>query len=154
MDQMTRIEWKLDQVLAALAVKNAGVEPVVENCGEETGEAIVDEGRVDLLARLTTKQHATLQMLMGGASNRAIARRFGVTENTAKVYVRSIAAKLKVKTRSEIVMRLWSAFRGVDDETYRIMSGGLPKDWNQDFVEPDPFADLYRRDTDDPETDA
>jgi DNA-binding CsgD family transcriptional regulator len=161
MDQMTRIEWKLDQVLAALAVRN--VDAIVEAPAEQAaadpperseGQDQGDDGRVDLLARLTTKQHATFQMLLGGASNKDIAARFGVTENTAKVYVRSIAAKVKVKTRSEIVMRLWSAFRNVDDESYRMMSGGLPKEWNQKFEYPDQFADLYRKDTDGPETDA
>jgi DNA-binding CsgD family transcriptional regulator len=100
---------------------------------------------VDLLARLTTKQHAAFQMLVGGASNKAIAERFGVTENTAKVYVRGIANKVKVRTRAEIVMRLWGAFRAVDDESYRMMSGGLPKDWHKNYSEPDPFAELYHQ---------
>jgi DNA-binding CsgD family transcriptional regulator len=156
MDQLTRIEWKLDQVLAALAVRNAGSgelggQDKRQDNEEKTGAVGAGEtgqDRVDLLGRLTTKQHAAFQMLLAGASNRDIARRFGVTENTAKVYVRGIASKIKVRTRSEIVMRLWSAFRAVDDETYRMMSGGLPKDWHTTYSEPDPFADLYRRDSD------
>jgi DNA-binding CsgD family transcriptional regulator len=145
-DQLTRIEWKLDQVLAALAVRNAEVEEPASATSTKPPENPFDEGqRVDLLARLTTKQHAAFQMLVGGASNKAIADRFGVTENTAKVYVRGIANKLKVRTRAEIVMRLWGAFRAVDDESYRMMSGGLPKDWHKNYSEPDPFAELYHQ---------
>jgi DNA-binding CsgD family transcriptional regulator len=144
MDQLTRIEWKLDQLIAALAVRN------FETDGQQTAatphiqENSLEEGsRVNLLARLTTKQHATFQMLIAGASNKDIADRFGVTENTAKVYVRGIANKMKVKTRAEIVMCLWGAYRAVDDESYRMMSRGLPKDWNKNYSEPDPFAELY-----------
>jgi DNA-binding NarL/FixJ family response regulator len=145
-DQLTRIEWKLDQVLAALAVRNAEVEEPASATSTKPPENPFDEGqRVDLLARLTTKQHAAFQMLVGGASNKAIADRFGVTENTAKVYVRGIANKVKVRTRSEIVMELWPAYRAVDDESYRMMSGGLPKDWHKFYSEPDPFAGLYYR---------
>ena len=152
MDQLERIEWKLDQLLAALAVRGQGIGQTGGNEEKEKNSATgagteVDHGVV-LLGRLTAKQHAAFQMLASGCRNREIAQRFGVTENTAKVYVRGIANKLKVRTRSEIVMRLWSAFRAIDDESYRMMSGGLPKDWHQNFVEPDPFAHLYRRDDD------
>lgn len=151
MDQLERIEWKLDQLLAALAVRgqtteDSGVNKQEKNDDAEAGIQ-VDHGVV-FLGRLTAKQHATFQMLAAGCRNREIAQRFGVTENTAKVYVRGIANKLKVRTRSEIVMRLWAAFRAIDDESYRMMSGGLPKDWHKNFVEPDPFAHLYRRDDD------
>jgi DNA-binding CsgD family transcriptional regulator len=145
MDQLTRIEWKLDQVLAALAVRNADPAPVAaDTTDDKQPESIVDESqRIDLLARLTTKQHAAFQMLVGGASNKEIADRMGVGENTAKVYVRGIANKLKVRARAEIVMRLWGAYRAVDDESYRMMSGGLPKDWHKNYSDPDPFAELY-----------
>lgn len=148
MDQLTRIEWKLDQVLAALAVRSAAIETEDSAGHEEQKPAqaeLTDDQRVDLLARLTTKQHAAFQMLVAGASNKDIAERFGVTENSAKVYVRGIATKLKVKTRSDIVMRLWGAYRAVDDESYRMMSGGLPKDWQKIYSEPDPFGHLYQK---------
>lgn len=148
MDQMTRIEWKLDQVLAALAVRNVEVRAIEEDPAPAVRDGPTDQERIDLLGRLTTKQHAALQMMVAGAGNREIAERFGVTENTAKVYVRGIANKAKVKTRSEIVLKLWPAFRAVDDETYRMMSGGLPKDWHTTYSEPDPFAELYRRESD------
>ena len=151
MDQMTRIEWKLDQVLAALAVGRGREGLATESPPVEAREH--GEGRVDLMAKLTTKQHAAFQMLLAGCRNRAIAERFGVTENTAKVHVRGIAGKLGVRTRSEIVMKLWSAFREIDDNSYRLMSGGLPKDWHKEFSEPDPFAHLYRREDDGTETD-
>lgn len=155
MDQMERIEWKLDQLLAALAVKGRDHEHGETN--EKTYEQVASgasseaDQRIVLLGRLTAKQHAAFQMLAGGCRNREIAERFGVTENTAKVYVRGVANKLKVRTRSEIVMRLWPAFRAIDDESYQMISGGLPKDWHKNFVEPDPYAKLYRRHADGPE---
>ena len=43
------------------------------------------------LFKLTTKQHGALQMLLEGCSNAEIAKRFDVSEDTAKVYVRTIA---------------------------------------------------------------
>ena len=94
---------------------------------------------------MTTKQHAVLQMLLGGKSNQDIADRFGVTDNTAKVYVRSIAKKLGVNTRAQIVARTLQAYNSIDESSYRMVAGGLPKDWDENFVVPDPFAQLYVR---------
>lgn len=53
---------------------------------------------------LTPKQHATLQMLMRGASNAEIAERLNVEESTAKVHVRALAKKFGVRRRSQIVL--------------------------------------------------
>ena len=35
-----------------------------------------------------------------------------------------------------------------------MMTGGLPKDWDANFVEPDPFARLYAEKRNDTTTDA
>lgn len=93
---------------------------------------------------MTSKQHASLQMLLRGANNNEIGKRFNVSPNTAKVYVRSIAKKLGVNARAQIVVRLLDVFNEVDDNAYRVMSGGLPKDWDENYVFPDPYAKLYR----------
>jgi DNA-binding NarL/FixJ family response regulator len=97
------------------------------------------------LFKLTLKQHGTLQMLLDGKSNFEIAKRFDVSEDTAKVYVRTIAKKYGVNTRAQIVMATLEEFNSVGDDVYQRISGGLPKDWHSNFSEPDPFADLYSR---------
>lgn len=96
------------------------------------------------LFKLTTKQHGALQMLLEGCSNAEIAKRFDVSEDTAKVYVRTIAKKYGVNTRAQIVMATLEEFNSLDDDVYMRISGGLPKDWHSNFEDPDPFAELYR----------
>lgn len=124
-----RLEAKLDMVLARLDTKDGPREAGHQNSP---------------LARLTTKQHATLQMLLTGRRNREIAERFGVTENTAKVYVRAISSKLGCTTRTQIALIASPLMEALTDEDYRLISGGLPKDWEKNYAEPDPYAGLYR----------
>ncbi len=95
------------------------------------------------LPRMTIKQHACLQMLLGGASNAEIAERFGVTENTAKVHVRTLAAKFGVHTRSQIILKAKPAFDALPADEYRLMAGGLPKDWHARYRKADPHKHLY-----------
>lgn len=140
-NQLDRIEWKLDQVLAAILRGEVGSD--IAGTEVETRTAHLE------MPRLTTKQHAALQMLMRGASNADIARRFNVTENGAKVHVRTIAKKVGVNTRAQIVNKLLPILSTVDDNSYRLMSGGLPKDWDETYDEPDPFVGLYKRGDDD-----
>ena len=140
--QLDRIEWKLDQVLGALANKSNTDSSVAPTSG---GSGNLDTlGKLETLPDMTSKQHASMQMLLRGADNNEIGERFNVSPNTAKVYVRSIAKKLKVNSRAQIVVKLLDVFNEVDDNAYRIMSGGLPKDWDQNYQFPDPFAKLYR----------
>jgi len=134
MNQLDRIEWKLDQLLASLLSTSRG---------EVTGGQTVAPSTHHPMPQLTTKQHAALQMLMRGASNLEIAQRFGVSENTAKVHVRTIAKKLSVNTRAQIVMKMMPVLSTADDNSYRLASGGLPLDWDETYQEPDPFVGLY-----------
>ena len=85
------------------------------------------------LRTMTLKQHAALQMLLAGASNEEIADRFGVSVNTAKVYVRSIAAKLGVNARTQIVIKAMPALDAMSDDEYVSLSKGLPRDWNASY---------------------
>ena len=128
-DKLKRIEDKLDKLLRIMGV-------------EETpggGENVDVE-----LPILTTKQHAALQMVLRGAGNVEIAERFNVSVNTSKVYVRAIAKKLGVKTRGQIIVNVLDMYRSIDDNSYRLMTGGLPKDWDENYCEPDPFSPLYK----------
>jgi DNA-binding NarL/FixJ family response regulator len=139
--QMDRIEWKLDQIMAALVKESSS--PAAMEEGSSTPLATGRGHHVEM-PQFTTKQHAALQMLLRGADNNEIAERFNVSPNTSKVYVRSIAKKLDVQTRAQIVVKLLDAFNDFDDNSYRMLTGGLPKDWDQNYAEPDPFAHLYR----------
>ncbi len=142
-NQLDRIEWKLDQILACLAQKTSDV-----SSRDEVSQTGTTSLNVDM-PQLTTKQHAALQMLLRGADNNEIAERFNVSPNTSKVYVRSVAKKLGVNTRAQIVVKLLDTFNDFDDNSYRMLTGGLPKDWDQNYAEPDAFAHLYRKESED-----
>jgi len=128
-ENLKRIEEKLDKLLQIMGV-------------EETSG--VSESVDVELPILTTKQHAALQMVLRGAGNVEIAERFNVSVNTSKVYVRAIAKKLGVKTRGQIIVKMLDRYRSIDDNSYRLMTGGLPKDWDENYYKPDPFSPLYK----------
>ena len=122
--------------------------------GMQTGSQHEVQGRevANTLYMLTTKQHAALQMLLDGRSNIEIAKRFNVSDDTAKVYVRTIAKKYDCHTRAQIVGATLEEFNLISDDVYVRISGGLPKDWHRNYEEPDVFADLYTRKRYDPKS--
>ena len=146
--QLDRIEWKLDQIIGALMAK--------AHDASTSGEVSPMETQVHLesvLHKFTTKQHVALQMLMRGADNQGIADRMGVSINTAKVHVRGMFRKLNVNSRAQLIHRLHKEFDEIDENGYMMMTGGLPKDWDANFIEPDPFARLYAEKRNDTTTD-
>ena len=78
----------------------------------------------------------------------------GVSINTAKVHVRGMFKKVGVNSRAQLIYRTSKEFEEIDDNGYMMMTGGLPKDWDANFVEPDPFARLYAEKRNDTTTDA
>ena len=62
-------------------------------------------------ARLTPRELEVLAAMADGASNKAIARRLGISFHTAKFHVAAILAKLNADTRTEAVTR--AAQRGL-----------------------------------------
>jgi DNA-binding NarL/FixJ family response regulator len=60
-----------------------------------------DRGR----PRLTPRELEVLAAMADGASNKAIARRLGISFHTAKFHVAGILAKLRVDSRTEAVIR-------------------------------------------------
>jgi DNA-binding NarL/FixJ family response regulator len=54
---------------------------------------------------LTARELQVLQLLAEGASNKAIARRLGITPHTAKFHVAAIAAKLGASGRTDAVVK-------------------------------------------------
>ena len=136
MDRLNIIEQKLDAILDILRGETNG--------GIDRPNPVLDHSQELLaLGTFTPKQHCALQMLLVGASNKDIAERFAITEDTAKVHVRSIAKKLGVSTRAQIVMKMQSPFNNIEDNAYQLMTGGLPKTWHREYQHPDPFAPLY-----------
>lgn len=133
------------EVLAALARLEGKIELLTSVIMQTQSHRADDrrEPHESKLPKMTTKQHAALQMLLAGASNIEIAKRFGVTDNTAKVYVRTIAGKLGVHSRAQIILKVKDAFDAMRDDDYRIESGGLPKDWHAHWKRPDPYKHLY-----------
>lgn len=57
----------------------------------------------DMLGELTMREREILQLLAQGLSNRQIADVLFISENTTKNHVRSVLAKLQVKSRTEAV---------------------------------------------------
>src|SRR5437660_11539428 len=56
-------------------------------------------------ARLTRRELEVLAAMADGASNKAIARRLGISFHTAKFHVAAILAKLNADSRTEAVAR-------------------------------------------------
>jgi DNA-binding CsgD family transcriptional regulator len=56
--------------------------------------------------RLSNRELDVLQALMSGDKDKEIARVLGVTAGTIRAYLKSIRAKLRVKTRTAIVNRV------------------------------------------------
>lgn len=149
--QLDRIEWMLHQLLDSRRAEASATQ-------EKQGAAEyskpgpratppVSEG----LPVMTPKQHVVAQLVMHAWGNSKIAELLGVTDNTAKVHVRTIAKKMGVHRRTEIAVRMTEGMREVDADKYKLLSGGLPKDWHEEanaagpeWWKEDPCASLYR----------
>ncbi len=126
MKQLDRIEWKLDNLMEKLSNVTA-----TRQASPQVMDA--DERPEVVLAGFTTKQHGVIQMICRSATNVEIASRLKITENTAKVHVRTIARKLGVQMRAQIILKTINALKEIDDESYRLLSKGLPKDWDANW---------------------
>lgn len=74
------------------------------NANAVSGEPL--EGRVrEADARLTPRELEVLAAMADGASNKAIARRLGISFHTVKFHVAAILEKLDADTRTEAVMK-------------------------------------------------
>lgn len=120
-----------EERLAILEVKVETLTRMVEALasGESGRATVLDSDEATALGLLTTKQHKCLQMLLLGATNPEIAERFSVSINTVKVFVRTIAQKFGVTSRSQIVMKAARIFEQMPDDVYVGISGGVPKNW-------------------------
>jgi DNA-binding NarL/FixJ family response regulator len=72
--------------------------------GTSTAEELPD-GNDEARARLTPRELEVLAAMADGVSNKAIARRLGISFHTAKFHVAAILAKLNADSRTEAVTR-------------------------------------------------
>lgn len=151
MEQLDRIEWKLDQIISHCLRLQDTAGGASKDLAASPSHP---QNEVTFLDKFTTKQHVAYQMLLRGADNQEISERMGVSINTAKVHVRGMFKKVGVNSRAQLIYRTSKEFEEIDDNGYMMMTGGLPKDWDANFVEPDPFARLYAEKRNDTTTDA
>ena len=126
MKQLDRIEWKLDQIIQKLSKLDNISEPSFNKTPEDKRPEYVLHG-------FTTKQHGVMQMLCRSAGNADIARRFNISENTAKIHVRTVAKRLGVNARAEIVLKVLPALKEIDEESYQLLTKGLPRNWDANW---------------------
>tara|TARA_B100000902_G_C27064065_1_gene790568 strand:+ start:32 stop:466 length:435 start_codon:yes stop_codon:yes gene_type:complete len=140
------METRITELESQVRTLQAQIELIMKTVvGGKEVEKLEEKVNEYSLPNLTAKQHCTLQMLLNGKSNKEIAERFGVTTDTAKVHVRTIAKKLNVNSRSQIVSKTLEPMNAIDDNQYRIFTGGLPKDWDTSYESPDPFRGIYSK---------
>ena len=147
--QLDRIENKLDHLIMKLSLMDS--KPTTTPMPSQPEQVPMEhcDDATHLLHGWTIKQHVCLQMLLRSASNEEIAERMNVTVNTAKVHVRTLMKKLKVSSRASIVAKCLIPFKEVDPDTYIRMTRGLPKDWDENYQEPDPFFEAIHGVTND-----
>jgi DNA-binding NarL/FixJ family response regulator len=89
-----------DQLRAALAgVPGLTIAPD----GSAADVRLVKSATGSADSQLTPREHDVLELLVGGASNKEIARRLGISVSTVKFHMRSVADKLGADGRTEAV---------------------------------------------------
>ncbi len=90
-------------VTNGLAVLPRELLPMLLNGGSEAGE--LPDSNDAVRARLTPRELEVLAAMADGASNKAIARRLGISFHTAKFHVAAILDKLNADSRTEAVTK-------------------------------------------------
>lgn len=126
MKQLNHIESKINDV--ALRVNSY-------TGGRSNNSSAISQEEQGIMKKLTTKNHAVLQMLFEGKSNGEIADFFGVSVNSSKVYLKTIGKTFGVATRTQIAIAGKQIMDKMTDEEYRFYSGGLPIDWYKQVME-------------------
>lgn len=74
---------------------------LLEELAARNGAAPDSEDTAADRAKVTEREREVLQLLVQGATNRDIARRLSITENTVKVHLRNILDKLHLRNRQQ-----------------------------------------------------
>src|SRR6266508_1540344 len=93
----------IEAVTNGLAVLPRELLPTLLN-GASAAEELPD-GNDEVRARLTPRELEVLAAMADGVSNKAIARRLGISFHTAKFHVAAILVKLNADSRTEAVTR-------------------------------------------------
>lgn len=80
----------------------AFIERLLQASGTDLSRTVVT-GTQQLLEPLSDREQEILRLLAGGASNREIATRLFVSENTVKFHLKNVYAKLAVSTRLQAI---------------------------------------------------
>jgi DNA-binding NarL/FixJ family response regulator len=56
--------------------------------------------------KLSPRQHEVFELLLKGLSNKLIARKLDISENTTKIHVSAVLAALKVQTRAQAIVKV------------------------------------------------
>jgi two-component system nitrate/nitrite response regulator NarL len=105
--------------------------------GEISGIGIGQEGRAAAddapLRQLSAREKVVLRCIIGGCSNKAIARRIAISEATVKVHVKSILRKIRVHSRTQAA--IWGMNCGLS--VWQVGNGAmLPATISPQPVEP------------------
>ena len=76
-----------------------------EAAGREDGVDLESAGGAPYIEPLTEREIEVLELLAEGLSNKGIAARLGISDQTVKFHVASISGKLGTHTRTETVRR-------------------------------------------------
>jgi|TARA_R110000744_G_scaffold31350_2_gene73800 DNA-binding CsgD family transcriptional regulator len=100
-----------------------------------------------ILSKMTPKQHVAMQMVMAVCENSEIAEVVGVEENSAKMYVRNISAKMGLRFRADVREETKKLMEYISDDEYLKMSKGIPKHWWRDRLpdKEDIYAPIYKK---------
>lgn len=125
-NRLTNLEDTIRLLQSSFELMSASIVGLSEKPSAPQGHT--KQCNADFLIRFTEKQHATMQLLSLGKTNRAIAEQLGVQESTAKVHVRSIMRKTNTSERREVVAHYRTTLQNCTAEEYETYAG-LPKDW-------------------------
>lgn len=93
-----------DRLAAALAAVAAGL-LVTESDRRSLVAGPTETPPVELLEALTPREEEVLGLLADGLTNRAIAARLAISENTVKFHVQALLGKLDAQSRTDAVVR-------------------------------------------------
>jgi DNA-binding NarL/FixJ family response regulator len=94
-----------DAIVQAITAAGQGLAVLPRALVASLLEGDAPQDGADAGARLTRREREVLAAMADGASNKAIARRLGISFHTAKFHVAAILAKLDADSRTEAVTR-------------------------------------------------
>lgn len=84
---------------------------------------------------MTQRQHAIVQMLLRGASNREIGIRLGIAPDTAANHVGAISRKFRASSRRHLADLIRTVFDNVSEADYLGLTDGLAKRWDDELFD-------------------